>query len=193
MLLGQIKALEGSKPVGPRTYEMNLRARPEELLDWDKSLGQQSPYVQERLQSLGVTPSLENMDEATRRVLADPTGNLIYGRIARKQARDVGSSGYSDQRAASQALADAGIPGIRYLDEGSRGIAAKRSELESWLNFRPGPADEYYLGELSKLPRETYNYVGTDPSRLDILAKYGIAGALPLGALAAQDNYEARP
>ena len=40
------------------------------------------------------------------------------------------------------------------------------------------------------LMQPTSNYVVFDPSIVDILKKYGIAGAAaPMGALAAQDEY----
>jgi hypothetical protein len=55
----------------------------------------------------------------------------------------------------STALLDAGIPGIRYLDQGSRGA-----------------------GEGS------HNIVAFDPSTIEILRKYGLAG-LGLGGAAA--------
>jgi len=108
-------------------------------------------------------------------------------------------------------LADAGIPGIRYLDQGSRAPGGlNRVQLDNSISTlrddiarleRTGGGDLPRLREkllsfesaLAAMKSPSYNYVGTDPSKLDILAKYGIAGGLPLGALAAQDNYEARP
>ena len=59
-------------------------------------------------------------------------------------------------------MSEAGIPGIKYLDQGSRSV-----------------------GEGSR------NYVIPDPRIIQIMRKYGIAGAAPLGAgvLAAQDAY----
>jgi hypothetical protein len=41
----------------------------------------------------------------------------------------------------------------------------------------------------------TYNYVVTDPSKLDILGKYGVVGTAGggMGVLAAQDQYGAQP
>jgi hypothetical protein len=58
---------------------------------------------------------------------------------------------------ASAALRDAGIPGIRYLDQGSRDA-----------------------GE------GTSNYVVFDPATIEILRKYGIAGLIGAGAAAGQ-------
>jgi hypothetical protein len=56
---------------------------------------------------------------------------------------------YTDPAAAAQALRDAGVPGIRYLDAGSRGAGSG-----------------------------TYNHVVFDANTIEILRKYGIAGLL---------------
>jgi hypothetical protein len=58
-----------------------------------------------------------------------------------------------DPTAAANALRDAGIPGIRYLDQGSRGA-----------------------GE------GTHNYVVFDDKLIDIIKKYGLAGLIAGGA-----------
>ena len=46
----EAELLRGGKPVGPRTYEVNINARPEQMLDWDKPLAQQSAAIRELLQ-----------------------------------------------------------------------------------------------------------------------------------------------
>lgn len=52
-------------------------------------------------------------------------------------------------------------------------------------------ADAAYEHLLATNP-QTSNYVVFDPNIIDIMRKYGLAGAAPagLGALAAQDNYQ---
>ena len=77
----------------------------------------------------------------------------MYGTTKRKDAAVVADT-----------LREAGIPGIKYLDQGSRGAGTGSS-----------------------------NYVVFNPGIVDILKKYGIAGAaapVGMGALAAQDQYE---
>ena len=137
--------------VGPRTYEVNFRAKPEELLDWDKPLAQMSPEVQERLQKAWLAHPEGHSKQ---------TGGQIYesSRLVRGD--------YRDPAAASKKLADAGIPGIRYLDEGSRRGAGGMTSAGMRLD----------------VPPKTYNYVAFDPSKLDIMAKYGVVGGVPLGA-----------
>ena len=40
-LAKQIAVLRSGKPVGPRTYEVNIKADPAHMLDWDKPLVKQ--------------------------------------------------------------------------------------------------------------------------------------------------------
>jgi len=176
-LQSELDALTSGKPVGPRTYEMNLRAKPEELLDWDKPLNQQ-PQVFDVLRQSGIigdkAPPLQKTGQATGRAVVQTPWQG-----ARVEER----------------MAEAGIPGIRYLDAGSK--QHQQNILDAQRFSRMGPSEHgrqawaEQAAELQKTP-VTYNYVGTDPSKLDILAKYGVAGAVPIGmgASYAQDRYE---
>jgi hypothetical protein len=82
---------------------------PENFLDWDKPLSEQSPKTQEILKGLDEYDWLQVVDRAYN----DDTGRYIYD-AARLDFGD-------DLKKASQELYKAGIPGIRYLDAGSRG------------------------------------------------------------------------
>jgi len=81
----------------------------------------------------------------------NPTGGAIY------ESSKIVPGGYRDPVAAAQALREAGIPGIKYLDAGSRSA-----------------------GEGSR------NFVVFDDSLIDILRKYGVGSiaALPPAVLA---------
>jgi len=168
-----LRILASGERVGPRTYEVNFRAKPEELLDWDKPLAQMSPEVQERLQKAWLAHPEGHSKQ---------TGGQIYesSRLVRGD--------YRDPAAASKKLADAGIPGIRYLDEGSRGIDRKRADLQrdlEWAHSNLRVTQPEVVanleGQIAAL-KPTHNYVAFDPSRLDIMAKYGVVGGVPLGA-----------
>jgi hypothetical protein len=229
-LVAQRDLLKGGQPVGPRTYEMNLRAKPEELLDWDKPLKGQP--VAENIRSL-VPRDLRGAFDAN--VESGIAGSNVYhnyipgerfsvrpsqlepyattGAKTMKEAVEValGNPGnvlrIRDPVHVSQTLADAGIPGIRYLDEGSRlyGDAANMSDLKKRADWFRAKLDaeqhpvmredlQKRLAGVEKIINTplTYNYVGTDPSKLDIFAKYGVS-ATPLGALALQErDYGAR-
>lgn len=79
------------------------------MLDWDKPLSQQAPEVRE-----AVGPLFDSIRSKYPNMVADPSGQVVHLAIA-------GNVGNSSQKAASNTLRSRGIPGIRYLDGGSRG------------------------------------------------------------------------
>ena len=211
--------LEGDAPIGPRTYEVNIAARPELMLDWDKPLNKQT-VPREQLAEVAYSRSRTSPDamDMYRALQSDPYSPAGYG-----AERISGGDYYKalrnpfgrEQTSVSEALRDAGIPGIRYLDQGSRNpvtpeaianlqasIAKKEAahQADPWLvdaeknawGARNLSALDEEKRQLEQMLRPTYNYVVTDPSKLDILAKYGIAGGVPvgMGALAARDQYQ---
>ena len=215
--LEQLAASGGVKRNPGRMYEVNIRANPDQFLDWDKPLREQSERVQNFFQAR-VNPNkgraysddefrsafgnplsgtLYESAASSRRFLepilsggqesADfvnlvaksspeaasalqaaidkyarfnsPTGADVYQSVAHGDRSTLGFVPSFDRGvSASQELLEAGIPGIRYLDRGSRGA-----------------------GEGSR------NYVVFDDKLIDILRKYGIpimasgAGAAAMG------------
>jgi hypothetical protein len=155
--------LASDKPVGPRTYEVNIKADPAQMLDWDKPL--EGHPLQADLERAGVRAHVASTRPGEPSFLP-ATGRDAYQSLA----KDIGygnvpaPSGYGNNPAggASHIFREAGIPGIKYLDAGSRGTGTGSN-----------------------------NYVVFDPSIIEIMKKYGIAGAAPagMGALAAQDYY----
>jgi hypothetical protein len=117
-----------------RMYEVGIRANPEHFLDWDKPLSEQHPAAAEKLKTV---------------VRPDPD-------------RTVGDW-IKHSPGAEQRLREAGIPGIKYLDQGSRGKGDG-----------------------------TRNYVVFDDKLIDILKKYGIAGIGALPAMNAY-HYQDKP
>ena len=111
-------------------YEVNVNADPDHFLDWDKPLNQQSDHVRQAIANSPLA-GYENT-------------NLPGGQIV------------PHTHAGAQALASYGIPGIRYLDQGSRGA-----------------------GEGTK------NSVVFDPATMDIIRRYGLAGLMAGGGAAA--------
>jgi hypothetical protein len=166
-----------------RLYEVSIDADPEDFLDWDAPLSAQPERVREALRGLGVdvrdgvdtweqVPPDEyrtllrerygvdsildvprdKLEEANALGLrsagkgrVDPTGQRVLEDMVG------GDANFAD--AATPMLREAGIPGIRYLDAGSRGA-----------------------GDGSR------NYVLFDDSLATILKKYGLAGGAALGA-----------
>ena len=93
-------------------YTVNLKVEPEELLDWDKPLSEQSEVVREALAKFN-----EDFRETSDEYDANELGQQTYQRMVSMAGLDAG------QRAALIASADLsqiGIKGIRYLDGNSR-------------------------------------------------------------------------
>ena len=134
----------GTKSKG-HMYEVNINADTAHFLDWDKPLTQQHPTVQ----------------DAAKQAMGPNWDQFKYA-----NAGDAVKQGFLAPGAdtTASALRDAGIPGIKYLDQGSR-----------------------TAGEGSR------NYVVFDDKLLDIMRKYGLAGLAPLagyGAMAGQDQQQ---
>ncbi len=149
--LGRVKSgdvtLEKPQPTG-RMYEAQINADPEHMLDWDKPLAQQSAPVKAALEQLWTAKggTLEGRDQLPFSAHGGTTGEGAHAAIA---------TTYGGQPQAAEALRTAGIPGIRYFDQGSRGA-----------------------GE------GTHNYVVFSDDIIDILRKYGLAGLVAGGATA---------
>jgi hypothetical protein len=144
----------GLKSVPGHMYEVNLNTTPDRLLDWDAPLSGQSPQVRAAIKT--VSPSTMRYMETIPGKAGD-NGGFILSDIAEQIA---GNRKAGAVEAASR-LREAGIPGIQYLDAGSRAA-----------------------GDGSR------NYVMFDDKLIDILRRYGIAGTLGGGAAATAGTSE---
>jgi len=102
------------------------------MLDWDKPLSQQHPNTALALEAIRESAAKSFPNIAT----GDPTGKGIY---AAYQAHRGGNA-----TAASDRLRELGIPGIRYLDGGSRGTGTGTS------NYVVFPGNENLLRILER-------------------------------------------
>jgi len=160
----QNEVLASGAPVGPRTYEVNIKADPAQMLNWDKSMSAQ-PEVMNKIRPLFSDYRLA------------PSNYL--GESVHKEIRDFHMGQGMSKPAAAEATAidlrSSGIPGIKYLDEGSRGRAISNKDA------------------LWQEPL-TSNYVIFDPSIIDIAKKYAVPGAVGttgvMGAIADQGQYQ---
>lgn len=146
-LLESGAAVTGKPPTEGNLYEVAIHARPEDLLDWDAPLSQQSARVREAV--------------ASQR-LGGETGEPVVARMqmgAAEEAQDLINRGLpapaeTPSQVVSQRLSDLGIPGLRYLDQGSRAA-----------------------GE------GTRNYVIWDESLIEILRKLALAAGVGVPAM----------
>ena len=83
------------------------------MLDWDKPLADQSAYVAGQLERAGMYDPLSRMSHGT-------LWHDISAHISNKRG-SITKNLKRDQAAAAEAMREIGIPGIRYLDRGSRG------------------------------------------------------------------------
>ena len=95
--------------VGGRLYEVDIDASPDELLDYDLPLSQQSDEVKKRILDLGLTDLDGNMYTIKELDALGFRGQNLYEKL---------SSG--DDARASARLKDVGIKGIKYADAQTR-------------------------------------------------------------------------
>ena len=131
-------------------YHVRVNAHPEHFLDWDKRLSEQHPHVINSLSAFGFQPNPPGQAEG----YAGKTGPIVWPELTGRQIYERIHEGQKGVRAANtaKALQKIGIPGIRYLDAGSRRYDDSKS---------------------------TRNYVVFDPSLVDIKRKYASGGGIP--------------
>jgi hypothetical protein len=150
----------GEKNLAGRMYQVRIDADPADFLDYDAPLSGQPQRVRE-----GVARAMSRGDETLGDLfgdLSDPNAMQLAGLFPKSSGAQVYNTiTASDRVAATQALREAGIPGIKYLDQGSR-----------------------TAGDGSR------NYVVFDDKLISILKKYGWVPGMAIPA-AAMAEYEA--
>jgi hypothetical protein len=125
-------------------YEVSINADPDAFLDWDKPLSEQPEAVRKSLEGMIGAPAGSNQ-------MLDANFNAAPGKKGYEYKAD-GGTVYRNLDTGggkvAEKLREAGIPGIKYLDAGSRGAGDG-----------------------------TRNYVVFDEKLVSIVKKYGIAGA----------------
>ena len=200
----QLVGRKVSESAPGRMYEVNINARPEQFLDWDKPLAQQ-PELLGSMRSRKEAFTASPIERARQVLEADRpqwTGQDFQNRLALDLMH--GTSGRGGEILASERLREAGIPGIKYLDQGSRfttsldDLKSKLADVRGKLGSAPtvSAADRNALDALKFRERElrrqiedyqapTSNFVLFDDKIVDILRKYGLAGAMAPPAVAA--------
>jgi hypothetical protein len=141
MLRPLIDAHETRKYGGQgHTYQVGINAHPDHFLDWDKPLSEQHPAVQEAVAGID-HPLIQGWQESG--AFPHVRGETLYRQLSGGLTNGAAAKGLPV--GASETLQQAGIPGIKYLDQGSRTAGDG-----------------------------TRNYVVFNPEHIDILKRYGI-------------------
>jgi hypothetical protein len=202
-----------------KMYEVAIKAHPDEFLDWDKPLSEQHPKVREAIDKFYGLPS----EGAQKTMTGEDLSRALHANSAREIYTIKGPDGRykpaaaktkedaikeaggdpsrvqlvrnPDPSVATEQMREAGIPGIKYLDQGSRGNTR-------WLARHPQGGINDFADEKSarafvaknpeysiEAPKQTSNYVVFHHDLIDIMKKYGLAG---LSALPAAGAYHFR-
>jgi len=194
-------------------YEVNIDADPNAFLDWDKPLSEQPDILNKMgVNSLPYGPinydkpnawELLGLRPKAGEEAVDPL-SLDGGNYVERLRRDNGNS-YEDvsgREVSRKFMNSKGIPGIKYLDAGSRVPSAMaKKELSEWQTQLPlaekeladatARGDKWLISRkqaevqrvrdgISRVSQEadgTRNYVVFDDRLISIIRKYGIAGA----------------
>lgn len=160
--LQQFKDAGLAKVPGGSMYEVSLRTSPERLLDWDKPLSQQPAGVREALSGALPAYDVKNWGGLPHAFANKTMIELPKGEVTGREAYILTRMGVNEENSrkaaavASERLRDAGVPGIQYLDAGSRAA-----------------------GDGSR------NYVMFRDDIIDILKRYGLFGLGMVGGAAA--------
>jgi len=191
--LTRLRDAGGIKPNPGSVYQVGINADPEHFLDWDKPLSEQSDAYRQRLDaalkhgdtSIDEIAGVARFDEDAGKL----TGETIYDSLGRF---------LESPEAATSALQRGGVPGIKYLDQGSRNAGGwhitppsetvsgkwmvKGSDYNSkGLQFDTEAEAKTALAE--KIGGQTRNFVVFDEKLITILKKYGwVPGAVIPGA-----------
>lgn len=172
-------------PPSGHLYEVNIKAKPEQFLNWDAPASQQPANVKNFFNIPGPPKSpgdseIRSLVQGALKQDKDPRniglmidalmdrsrpGEHLYKEMVKTPTNSFGYSvppmGTDVVTGAADKMRQAGIPGIRYLDQVSRDVG-----------------------------KGTHNYTVFDPNLIDILKRYGIAapGAATAASVLQQDQ-----
>jgi hypothetical protein len=130
---------------GGHMYEVRINADPDDFLDWDAPLSEQSPQVRVASPEMPAGRGRDAIDRLYSQEADQIREAFGRGEVPMDQYQRANPNVQVSNR-----LRDAGIPGIKYRDAGSRGVDGVEG---------------------------TRNFVVFDDSLIEIVRKYGIAGA----------------
>lgn len=113
---------------GGQLYRVRIKARPEQFLDWDRPVQEQpeiwNAIVNHELMGDLKTSDIPNWPNSTGADVYFALGEMLKSlpkeELNKMSMQQYGQALDSANKAVSDAMAEAGIPGIRFLDQGSR-------------------------------------------------------------------------
>jgi hypothetical protein len=199
--LDELKALQKNNAVTVNEgalIKADIKPSPDKFLDWDKPLSEQPKSVLDPLRKAGLIDEDGYVGTiAGAQHIDDVTGDFLHQIIKEQYVNKYGEKellsikAKNADEAVSKYLNDLGIPGIRYLDQGSRParsaisieeeiVLAKRmiDKTKDEPMFMGGTLHDRYRGEIEALQEElkkvkahkgTYNYVVFDDKDVEIV------------------------
>jgi hypothetical protein len=146
-------------------YEVDINAHFEDFLDWDKPLSEQSEKVR---------TALAEAWHAHPETHAHMTGAQIYDEVVKTAARHGAAN---PEAVAADMLRVDRIPGVKYLDEGSRTSGTVNKFGDNWFikgSSTPYPTRVAAEAAAKAAGQRTHNYVVFDDALVSILRKYGL-------------------
>lgn len=177
-----------------RLYKVDLAPAEDEYLLWDKPLSEQSDSVKEAVGRLLAPPGLEDSNPYDQ---IEAFASVHGGEATGADAYEAISDRLGSDREASLALRAAGIPGIKYLDGGSRNaqqwtiLPPDENTTGRWrvsqfggANARTFDSEAEARAFMEERNAGSFNYVIFDDSLVTITEKYALPKrpARPAGA-----------
>jgi len=168
-------------------YHVELDFDPEDTLDWDLPLSEQSEKVRAAVDDGRVSAALERYTQDGSKVDqgADVYYSLTYAAKEARTGNRNGGTSSEDDRAASEYLASLGIKGIRYADQQSRTnlriLKPTESVSKKWVvGEAPYGPNKYFDNEADakafyndELAKRTYNYVVFNEADIRVVGRNG--------------------
>jgi hypothetical protein len=181
------------KSASGKMYEVNINADPEHMLNHDLDLRDHPPAVQSAVKGLQAEVLKKNPNSSFATAEDIETGGTLAARLEHEVGPDK----------AIDMLHQAGIPGIKYLDQGSRGAAGPPRKLwngewqvdtgqNSPTFATEAEANAHYQDLMKKSPG-TSNYVVFNHDLINIVRKYAAAGIALPPAIAAEYARQFQP
>ena len=165
--------------------EVDIDIEFDDMLDWDKPFDKQAPSVQQKLRELdtklqgeggglGLSDQTSHVEVAGGTSTGLPKGRDIYDRLVGRLGSKSELKSSALKPEASKLLAEAGIPGIKFLDQASRA----KGEGTSNLVVFPSEVKRIQIKKINDLPVEEVIKQSPEPNLVNAEKPKASSGAL---------------